>query len=310
MLADAGPRTGVRIEVDAPEIVRAGEEFTVAATVTGDDRRTAERLAVHLDLPAGWTARSAGSSARPSEAVDLAPGASRAFRWTVRAPRAERGRSGDVYPTVRARFTTELPASAGRRSRDRQPRQAIGWDRIDTPYPSLSAAARVAGVAPADNPLAGDFLRGSSYSAEELGAAGVGNDDGGGGSAVPGWPADDAVVLAHGQVIAVRGRGSELILVGAGTEQDHNHEGVVRLGYADGSSAGRSITMPSWVSDADPPDGVRVLLETKGRTGADGRQARPTRLYAVRVPLEAGKTLETVRLPEQFRLRLFTLHLR
>lgn len=147
-------------------------------------------------------------------------------------------------------------------------------------------------------PEAADFDgAGRSLSAQDLAAAGWSP-----GSALtldgarlalprtaPGTPDN---VLADGQPVAVRGRGEALTFLVAGTGGTATGTGTVR--YRDGSHSTYELTAPDWRSG---PAATKAV--TLPHLNAPGGQLPGTaRLYAVTVPLRAGREVGSVVLPE------------
>ncbi|MGA5560575.1 SGNH/GDSL hydrolase family protein [Streptomyces platensis] len=104
----------------------------------------------------------------------------------------------------------------------------------------------------------------------------------------PGAP-DNAV--ADGQAVAVRGRGEALTFLVAGTGGTAAGTGTVH--YRNGSRSGYELTAPDWRSG--PLSTKAVALPHLN--APDGQSAGPARLYAVTVPLRAGREVASVTLP-------------
>ncbi|MFE0381745.1 SGNH/GDSL hydrolase family protein [Streptomyces inhibens] len=138
---------------------------------------------------------------------------------------------------------------------------------------------------------------GHSLSAQDLTAAGwtpgsVLTIDG----ARLGWPdtapgAPDNVV-ADGQAVAVRGRGDAMTFLVAATGGTASGHGTVR--YRDGSRSSYQLTAPDWRSG--PLSTKAVALPHIN--GAGGQLTETARLYAVTVPLRAGREVAAVVLPK------------
>ncbi|WP_435601898.1 SGNH/GDSL hydrolase family protein [Streptomyces sp. bgisy130] len=98
-------------------------------------------------------------------------------------------------------------------------------------------------------------------------------------------------VVADGQAVAVRGRGEALTFLVAGTGGAAAGTGTVH--YRDGSRSGYELTAPDWRSG--PLSTKAVALPHLN--APDGQSAGPARLYAVTVPLRAGREVASVVLP-------------
>ncbi|MGX1757050.1 SGNH/GDSL hydrolase family protein [Streptomyces lydicus] len=179
---------------------------------------------------------------------------------------------------------------------------------------AVAAHASPAGAPPGPLPLAGLFDNravsdnsrpeaadfdgaGRSLSAQDLAAAGWTP-----GSALmldgarltlprtaPGTPDN---VLADGQPVALRGRGEALTFLAAGTGGTATGTGTVH--YRDGSHSTYELTAPDWRSG--PAATKAVTLPHLNAPG--GQLPGSARLYAVTVPLRAGREVSSVVLPE------------
>ncbi|WP_432000054.1 SGNH/GDSL hydrolase family protein [Streptomyces sioyaensis] len=162
----------------------------------------------------------------------------------------------------------------------------------------LSALFDNRAVSDDSRPGAADFDgAGRSLSAQDLGAAG--------------WTPGSALMLdgarltlprtaagapdnvvAHGQQVALRGRGEALTFLVAGTGGAATGTGTVR--YRDGSRSSYELTAPDWRSGPLSTKAV-ALPHLNHATG--GQSAETARLYAVTVPLRAGRAVRSVVLP-------------
>ncbi|MBL0803896.1 SGNH/GDSL hydrolase family protein [Streptomyces albidoflavus] len=96
---------------------------------------------------------------------------------------------------------------------------------------------------------------------------------------------------AHGQRVAVEGRGDALTFLVAGTGGEATGTGTVH--YRDGGHSRYRLTAPDWRTGPLATKAVALpYLNSREGPVAD----RP-RLYVVTVPLDAGRTVESVRLP-------------
>ncbi len=164
--------------------------------------------------------------------------------------------------------------------------------------PALGGLYDNRGISDDTDPAAADFDgRGRSLSAQALRAAGWGP-----GARItlhgapltmpdtrPGEP-DNAV--ADGQSVPLRGRAESVTLLTAATGGDAEGEGTVV--YADGTRDRYTATAPDWQTGPLTTKAVEL-----GHTNsADGTPAAPARLYAVTVPVDAGRPLARIELPE------------
>ncbi|WP_345770092.1 SGNH/GDSL hydrolase family protein, partial [Streptomyces sp. M10] len=98
-------------------------------------------------------------------------------------------------------------------------------------------------------------------------------------------------VRAHGQRVAVEGRGDALTFLVAGTGGEATGTGTVH--YRDGGQSRYRLTAPDWRTGPLATKAVALpYLNSR-----EGRVADRPRLYVVTVPLDAGRTVESVRLP-------------
>ncbi|WP_436739607.1 GDSL-type esterase/lipase family protein [Streptomyces sp. BBFR102] len=98
-------------------------------------------------------------------------------------------------------------------------------------------------------------------------------------------------VRAHGQRVAVGGRGDALAFLVAGTGGEATGVGTVH--YRNGGRSRYRLTAPDWRTGPLATKAVALpyLNSREGRV-----EDRP-RLYVVTVPLDSGRTVESVRLP-------------
>ncbi|MEU7429289.1 SGNH/GDSL hydrolase family protein [Streptomyces sioyaensis] len=99
-------------------------------------------------------------------------------------------------------------------------------------------------------------------------------------------------VVAHGQQVALRGRGEAVTFLVTGTGGAATGTGTVR--YRDGSRSSYELTAPDWRSGPLSTKAV-ALPHLNNATG--GQSAETARLYAVSVPLRPGREVRSVVLP-------------
>jgi glycosyl hydrolase family 95 len=169
-------------------------------------------------------------------------------------------------------------------------------------YPSLAASYDNAGISSDTDTAPGNFDgNGASFSAQALAAAG----------APPGalitssgvtftWPdaaaGTDDNTAAGGQYIELSGTGSELGFLISGSWGPVTGPGEIV--YTDGTTQSYSLTAPDWQALAPPEGGaVAVSAAYQNRPG-NTRYDYPADVYSVAVPLQAGKTVAGVQLPD------------
>ncbi len=199
---------------------------------------------------------------------------------------------------------------------------------VDIPYASLSAAYDANAISDDGNITQADFDgSGNSYSEQALAAAGLAP---GANVTVDGatlqWPSVPAgtpdSVLAAGQTISVAGSptATQLVLLGASSGSDESGTGTIE--YTDGSAQTYSVTLDNWFNNPDSASNTTVATAAyindstgSGNQGVVGKRNHKARIFAVSIPLQAGKTISSVTLPTiatlpgVFPTHLFTLGL-
>ncbi|NMO49945.1 protein kinase [Actinoplanes sp. TBRC 11911] len=164
---------------------------------------------------------------------------------------------------------------------------------------SLSAVFNNVAVTDDTNTDAGDFDGGiASFSAQALAAGGVtpGKAVTAAGVAVT-WPATAGTgradnAIATGQTITMHGSGSKLAFLVSSDYGPITAGGTIT--YADGTTQAYTITSPDWFVTAS--DNTVVTSSYQNR-GGNERFDQPCGAFGVSVPLTAGKTVASVRLP-------------
>jgi beta-glucosidase len=108
-------------------------------------------------------------------------------------------------------------------------------------------------------------------------------------------PGSDDNVVAGGQAIGVTGSGSTLAFLVAASYGPAS--GTGRVAYSDGSSQQFTIGAPDWYQgcSSGAPD---VVLYTPYRNRASGQSSDQVCVYYVSAPLQAGKTVTSITLPD------------
>jgi beta-glucosidase len=179
------------------------------------------------------------------------------------------------------------------------------------PYASLAAAYNTTAISDDANIAAADFDgNGNSYSEQALTAAGLapGANIAVGATTLQ-WPDVPAgtpdSVLAAGQTIAIPGASpaaTQLALVGASSGSDATGSGVIE--YTDGTLQPYTVSLDDWFNFPDSPfdDTVATADYINDSTGAGargliGQRKHKARVFGTTVPLQAGKTVASVTLP-------------
>ncbi|MET8825251.1 SGNH/GDSL hydrolase family protein [Streptomyces sp. NPDC004610] len=167
------------------------------------------------------------------------------------------------------------------------------------------------GISDDDRPAEADFDgRGASLSAAGLAAAGwaPGAALTLGGTRLT-WPAtapgEPDNVRAAGQWAAVAGHGDALAFLVAGTA-GAEVSGTGLVAYADGTLAPYGLTVPDWRTG---PLATKAVALPRLNTPA-GPLAEKARLYAVTVPLDPGREVMAVRLPQASEAHVFAVSVR
>ncbi|HEX6444002.1 MAG TPA: NEW3 domain-containing protein [Streptosporangiales bacterium] len=276
---------------------QAGKPTPVKVTFTNHGSSSVDRVDVRLDVPDGWTVKSAS---RPFAVVK--PGASVTATFDV---------VSSPPPPGLASKTLEASVRYSWRG---QNLTETGAETVitNTPYESLAQAFNNIGVTDESNPAPGDFDGGGdSYSAQALAAQG----------ATPGatitangagftWP-DAAAgtrdnVQAQGQLVQLSGSGSALAFLGA---EAGFSSGTVTVTYTDGTTSSASLGFPNWCCSDQHAYGATPVIVTDHRNTPSG-PANFGIQYVVfynSIPLTAGKTVATVQLPDQPAIHVFAM---
>ncbi|MGW5715053.1 glycoside hydrolase family 3 C-terminal domain-containing protein [Amycolatopsis sp. NPDC003865] len=279
--------------LSAPDRVQAGTTYTVTTTLPNPaGARPLRDVTLTLSVPVGWTAQATS----PATFATVAAGQTVSTTWQVTVPASAQPGKFDV--SAQAAFTS---ANGPGTSVD-----ATTVILPHPPYPSLSAAYNNVGVSDDATPGAGNFDGGNaSFSAQALAAATP--------SLTPGttfthdgltftWPdvtpgSPDNVVaggVAGGQTIMVSGTGHTLGLIGAGDYGSPT--GTATVTYTDGTTESHSVSFADWWANA--ATGGDVLTTVPYLNNSSGRLNQQVSLYYAPIPLQAGKTVQSVTLPD------------
>jgi len=181
---------------------------------------------------------------------------------------------------------------------------------VAIPASSLSALFSNVGITDNSDPSAGNFDgAGNSYSAEALAAAGITP-----GSAVTAdgvtftWPdvaagqPDNAP--ASGQSFALSGSGSTLGFLGSAANGTQTGTGTIF--YTDGSTQSFTLSFANWTTDTPASGSVLVTTTAYENRTNSGHVYSPS-LFAASVPLQPGKTVAAVQLPDNTNIHIFAV---
>jgi beta-glucosidase len=267
------------VSMSAPPVAVPGTTTTATTSFTNTGDLPVSHVATTMRAPAGWKADATG---RTSFDV-VAPHTTVHTTWQVQVP-------ADAAPgnsTLKASATYGGP----------RPGTSATSAGVQVPYPSLASVYDNRGVSDDANPAAGAFVdSGKSYSAQALAAAGIhpGPLSYAGTSftwptAAPGQPDN---VEANGQVVSFSGSGTSLAFLGASAGGSYGGTGTVY--YTDGTSQPYTLAFSDWWSPASTD---QVVAKTPYVNAPTGRYNHTANVYYATVPLQAGKTVQAVRLP-------------
>ncbi|MFD4976160.1 glycoside hydrolase family 3 C-terminal domain-containing protein [Streptomyces sp. NPDC058424] len=228
-----------------------------------------------------------GVTAQPaSGTATLAPGASSTAQLNVTASKPG-AYTVPVQVTATAGSTTLTAPGA--------------YLKISAAYSTLAAASNNVGITDDSDHTPGNFDgSGNSYSAQALAdkaiTPGSTITDRGVAFTWPDVPAGTADNVAmQGQLISLSGSGSTLGFLGAGVSRTQSGSGIVY--YTDGSSQPFTIGFADWFSDV-PSSGGDLVATTEYLNRTNGKPPHTVSLFAAFVPLQQGKTMRAVQLPD------------
>jgi beta-glucosidase len=170
---------------------------------------------------------------------------------------------------------------------------------VAVPYASVPAAYDNVGITDDSDTAPGNFAGdGSSYSEQLLTAQGLapGATVTLGGVPVT-WPdvpaGEPDNVVASGQTVVLSGQGTTLALLGAADFGSASGTGTVI--YTDGTTQSFSLTLADWYAN-QATAGTTLVATTSSWNGVT--PGHPVSVYGATVPLEAGKTVAAVTLPD------------
>jgi len=177
-------------------------------------------------------------------------------------------------------------------------------------YSSLAAAFDNVGITDDAAPTLGNFDgAGNSYSAQALAAdeimPGATVTAGGVTFTWPDVPAGtpDNVALSGGAV-PLSGSGSTLGFLGAGVDGEQSGTGTVF--YTDGSTQSFTIGFQNWTVKT-PVDGDALVATIAYENRTNPGHVYSPSLYAAFVPLQAGKTIQAIELPDNPDMHIFAI---
>ncbi len=264
-----------------PALITAGGSATVTTTFVNGSASTETNVAIAVTAPSGWAAQPATASTFAS----VAPGQQARTTWQLTAPA---GTPPGSY-ALSAQATLD---GAG-------PYTDSGT--VNIAYSSLRAAFNNVGISDDAKTTVGGFdgPGGASFSAQALAAAGFSpgatvRQDG----MTFTWPnvpiGTNDNVVASGQTVPVPGSGTTLGVFGAAA--NGTTSGAGQVVYTDGSTQSFSLSFANWWSSSAAP-GSDIAATLPYINNGGGRVNQKVHIYFASVPLQPGRTVQAVVLP-------------
>ena len=293
-VAPGGP-PAARVDFAAaarPRLVEPGRSTSVTATLRNLEPPELGDAELSLTVPAGWTAR----AQTPTTFASVSPGQAVEAVWEVTAP-AGAG-PGQVELTARAAWS-----AAGEREGRHELLGLVVPTTFERALNNIGTSDDDGGWRAAD--LDGV---GNSYSRQALAATGLAPGAAVSHDGVPfTWPAagqgEPDNVLAAGQTIALGGAGSRLGLLGSTSRGPITGGGT--LHHEDGTTSEYTVTLDDYFN---PPQSGNEVVSTmsyinttnpaRADDGVGGRRTEEVYVFYVAVPVQEGKALAGVTLPD------------
>ena len=263
-----------------PAVAVAGQPATATATFTNGSTSAVTNVSLSVTLPSGWTA----TPTSPTTFAQVAGGTKVTASWQV-TPSASA--TPQAYPVTYAATSSEGSFSAAA--------QTV------VPYASIAAAYDNTGISNDNQPAAGAFDGGGlNFSAQALAAAGFVSGQpvtvGGIGFTWPGVNVPDNIV-GSGQAVPVSGSGHTLGFLGASNNGTGSGTGTIV--YSDGTTQPFALGFADWWSGS-AIGGTSIAATTPYlNSGANSsKQTQTVHVYYAGVPLNPGKTVRYVVLPD------------
>ena len=269
------------LTVTAPPAIAPGDTAAVTTTLANPSAAALTDVALTLNLPSGWTA----ANTTPDSFGTVAAGATVSTDWTVSAPPGQQ-----PGPQVVGVTETVGAVQAG-----------LSGAETQVPYPSLSAGFNNVSITDdADHGSGNIDGGGNSFSAEALAAAGLSPGDP---FTFDGltytWPAaaagSDDNVEADGRAFEITGTGATLGFLGA--TANGASSGVGTITYTDGTTQQFTIGFGDWAGTSSPYPGSGVAVTSAYGNTSTGTSPWKASVFYDEVPLQAGKTVQSVTLP-------------
>jgi beta-glucosidase-like glycosyl hydrolase len=277
----------------APTQVQPGKTFTAKTTLPNPaGAKPLRNVTLKLTAPTGWKVKATS----PSTFRTVAAGHTVSTTWKVSVPSSAQPGKFDL--SAQATFTSVN----GRGSSD----DATTLLLPHPPYPSLAAAYNNVAITDDSNTAPGNIDGGgASFSAQALASATP--------SLTPGatfthdgltftWPSAKAGIpdnvvaggVAGGQTIAMSGSGHTLGLIGTGDYG--NTTGTATVTYTDGTTESHTVSFADWWANA--ATGGDIVTSVPYINTSSGKENQQVSLYYAAIPLQAGKTVRYLTLPD------------
>jgi hypothetical protein len=267
------------LRLNAPAVVGPGGTASATTTFTNGSTAARRNVAVSVTVPDGWTA----TATTPATFASVGGGKAVTTTWQLTAPAGAQPASYPVSASVS--FSGGTYGDSG---------------TVAVPNTSFEATFDNPSITDDTNTAPGNLDgEGASLSAQALAAVGFTpggtvNHDG----LAFTWPAAASGtpdnVVASGQSFAVTGSGSTLGFLGLGDFGNASGSGTVV--YSDGTTQSYSLAFADWWSGSALPGGdIAATLPYINNPG--GRQDQTVHVYYASVPLQAGKTVKYLSLP-------------
>jgi beta-glucosidase-like glycosyl hydrolase len=274
------------LALKAPPVTTPGTTFMVSGTLPNHSSAPLRNVRLSLTAPDGWTVE----AATPTSFKVVEPGSTANAKWRVSAP------VGTDPGPYELNAAATFKAVSG-------PGSSSATASVAVPYSSFADAYDNAGISDDANTSAANLDGGGrSYSAQALANATPSltpgaqvNHDGltfTWPNAQPGTPDN---VVAGGQTIAVSGSGSTLGFLG--TADSGTASGNVTITYTDGSTQSVPLSFADWWANS-AAGGSDILTSVPYINVGSGQTNQKVSVYAATVPLESGKTVKYVTLPD------------
>jgi hypothetical protein len=265
------------LHASVPAITPVGQTSTASATFTNGGANTVQNVTLNITAPNGWTA----TATTPTSFTTVNGQSTVTASWHLSpASNATPG----TYPVTFAASSSE---------------GSFGFaGQTTVPFATLPAAYDNAGISNDGSTPTGTFDGGGlNFSAQALSAVGfnagqVHNVNGVNFTWVAPNQSDN--IVTGGQAVPVSGSGSTLGFLGA--SNNGTGSGIGTIVYTDGTTQSYALGFADWWSGSATP-GTSIAATLPYINNGTGRQTQTVHMYFASVPLQAGKTVRDVILP-------------